>query len=114
MGGLRAEVLAVVATWAVAELNSLRRRTTQYAISTQGKVPQELAMALVPWRVAGIPKKSEDESRPISVASAVVRAWLTALARALPALAPSQWACRPKTSVVNTISTWLASSCQRG
>ena len=38
---------------------------------------QAFLMLVAPWRVVGIPKKDENESRPIGVASVLLRLWMS-------------------------------------
>ena len=84
------------------------------AVDNSDEITNELLAAVFPWRVVGIPKKDENESRPIGVVSCLVRCWLSALAAALPEVADNQWACRKETSVVHAIADWLAADGSAG
>ena len=108
------KLLVKVAPFLMQELYDLWVATTKMAVAHGGDVPLELLELVFPWRVVGIPKKDENESRPIGVASCIVRSWLTALAEALPDVDAEQWACRKKTSVVHAISDWLAGEDDEG
>ena len=76
--------------------------------SRSDDVPQGVCDHLWSWRVAGLPKKSEDVSRPISVGGIATRAWHASLSKCFPQPHESQWCCRKQTSVVHATSHWLA------
>ena len=42
-------------------------------VSAPGGLPEELVEAVYGWRIVGIPKRNSNESRPIAVASVLVR-----------------------------------------
>ncbi|CAK0871571.1 unnamed protein product, partial [Prorocentrum cordatum] len=108
------KLLLQIAPPIITELYCLWCHTSIYAVQHAGRAPRDLALLVFPWRVVGIPKKDEHESRPIGVASVLLRSWLSALALALPEVAANQWACRRRTSVVHAVSHWLSEACTAG
>lgn len=103
-----------VAPFIIDEVFELWCATSRHAVENEGRASHELLALVFPWRVVGIPKKDENESRPIAVASCLLRAWLSCMAKALPEVALNQWACRKRTSVVHAISEWLAEAADSG
>eukprot|EP00973_Karenia_brevis_P085060 11805191-Karenia_brevis.AAC.1 len=98
------------------ELTKLWQDTTMAApalLATQsnGVFPADV-LSLVDfiwsWRTAGMPKKNDFLSRPISVGSHLVRAWHRALHTKFPLPRPYQWAGRANTSVVDATANWLS------
>ena len=78
--------------WLVTELHGLLVWTT---VAAEAGLPQSLREMLYSWRVAGIPNRATDESRPIAIASCIMRAWHRALLGMLPPAPPGQWCGRP-------------------
>ena len=72
------------------------------------KIDEQLRAALFAWRVVGIPKKVADQSRPIAVAPFILRAWLSAAAKAISQPDSTQWAGRKQTAVYHATADWLA------
>ena len=68
----------------------------------------EVIDAIWGWRTVGIPKKSPDASRPISVGSTLVRAWHKALLHQFPPAPHGQWGGVKGTSVIQATAHWLA------
>ena len=60
------------------------------------------------WKTVGIPKRTSLDSRPISVASVLVRAWHKALLSLFPEQPQSQWAGRRGVSCLHAIAAFLA------
>ena len=112
------KMLLKFARWLIEELFGLWKKVTEYAIMNRGRLnteeAKELLEACVPWRMVGIPKKDENESRPIGVGSYLLRSWLSTLAGSLPEVDEDQWACRKLTSVVHATCSWLAADCDEG
>eukprot|EP00959_Pyramimonas_sp_CCMP1952_P052267 1092667-Pyramimonas_sp.AAC.1 len=65
-----------------------------------------LQKLLFSWRVVGIPKKC-GASRPIGVASVLLRSWLTACEEAFPSPQAAQYACKTESSVCQAVCSWL-------
>jgi hypothetical protein len=107
-------LLLKVAPFIIDELYFVWCDTSSHAVSVKGGLDRGLLKEIFVWRVVGIPKKDENESRPISVASALVRCWLSALAVALPTAAENQYACKSGVSVSHAISAWLSVGATRG
>ena len=111
-GSRELHLIKEILPFIIQELYDLWVLTTSYLVKTRqlraDPERMELLRCLFSWRVTGIPKKGENESRPIGVARVPVRAWLSALACALPTVDEHQWACRQGTSVVHAIADWLA------
>ena len=89
------------------------RKLSVNAIEEGSCLGQELEDPLFSWRTVGIPKK-DDSSRPIGVASYLVRAWLSACAESLPQPHWSQWAGRKQTTVIQAIAHWYQASESEG
>lgn len=89
------------------ELFELWCHTTLAAGNSE--LPLQLSDMLWSWRVAGIPKRSPYESRPISVGSCLLRVWHKALLRRCPPPPSGQWCGRQNTSVVHATANYLAS-----
>ena len=70
------------------ELYELWCATTEFCHNNPEPCP-ELSALLWSWKVVGIPKKVPSESRPISVASILVRVWHKALLKVLPPPPPT-------------------------
>ena len=81
------EIRALIdhAPWLIAELHGLFVRTTEAA--SEG-LPSSVQRAVYSWRIVGIPKRGTDDSRPIAIASCLVRAWHRALMTQLPDVPP--------------------------
>ena len=60
------------APWIIDELRVLLTRLTREA---QFGLPADVRDAVFAWRVVGIPKRDPGESRPIAIASLLIRAW---------------------------------------
>ena len=50
----------------------------------EGGIEADLRDSIFSWRVAGIPKRAPNESRPIAIASLLIRAWQKTILDALP------------------------------
>ena len=57
------------------------------------------------WRVVGIPKRDPSESRPIAIASFLLRAWQKAILDALPNAPEGQWA---EIGVIPAVADFMA------
>ena len=62
---------------------------------------------LYSWRLAGVPKRGSEESRPIAVGSVLLRAWNKALLSLLPPTPQGQWGNRKKSSVIHATEDWI-------
>ena len=82
-GWEKEEVRAMLqfAPWLIAELHKVLIRITRESVVG---LPRELRDAIFAWRVVGIPKRDPSESRPIAIASFVIRAWQKAILDELP------------------------------
>ena len=89
------------------ELYELWCATTEFCHNNPEPCP-ELSALLWSWKVVGIPKKVPSESRPISVASILVRVWHKALLKVLPPPPADQWCGKAKTSVVHATASFFA------
>eukprot|EP00959_Pyramimonas_sp_CCMP1952_P402006 8424043-Pyramimonas_sp.AAC.1 len=101
------KMMAVTFELLVRDLDDLWLDTAKY-LGTNGMfktVPLEerpeevvnLQKLLFSWRVVGIPKKC-GASRPIGVASVLLRSWLTACEEAFPSPQAAQHACKAESS----------------
>ena len=70
--------MAYHAPWVLEELVDFFNLLT---VSAPGGLPEELVEAVCGWRIVGIPKRNSNESRPIAVASVLVRLWHRVLLR---------------------------------
>ena len=96
---------------ATEELVQLWIDTTQaapFAHANSGDDPTIAAVydAIHRTRTVGIPK-GDNDTRPISIASTLVRCWHRALLQKLPHLPDDQWAGQPGVSVATATSHWL-------
>ena len=98
------------------ELYQLWRDTTLQAPHLMEQIRDDptntLAYSLIDfiwrWRTTGMPKGSAFETRALSVASTLTRAWHKALNAELPEPPASQWSGRKQTSVTTATCHWLA------
>ena len=99
------------------ELYELWLATTKSAVTllshlrsndTDNHVIIELIDYVWIWRTVGICKKTDMDSRPISVGSVLVRSWHRSLHKLFPPPSASQWAGRHKTSVLQATAHWLS------
>ena len=88
------------------ELYDLWHATSVAAVQSPHLITEQLLLTLFSWRVVGIPKKTPMQSRPIGVASVLVRAWMSANAAMLPTPSSKQWA-NKAVSVVHAVADWL-------
>ena len=88
--GCELSYLAKLFKFIVSELHGLWCFTAT-VFNWDPPAPEELA-AIAHWRVAGIPKKDPSESRPIGVASVLLRARLSAVEKCLPAVSVAPFA----------------------
>ena len=65
------------------------------------------------WRVVGIPKRCEAATRPIAIASTLVRAWNRAMLRGLPAVPDGQFCGVSGCSTIDATTAWPSSTCVR-
>ncbi|CAK0833778.1 unnamed protein product [Prorocentrum cordatum] len=96
------------------ELYDLWVSTAHMATARDGHLPADLSTALFSRRVVGIPKRDENESRPISVASTLARARLTALAPSLPPSMANHYTCKIGVPVPRAVSAWLVEGARVG
>lgn len=96
----------------IRELYELWCATARIAAFSPDLIPQKLRMILFSWRTVGIPKKVEDQSRPIGVASVLLRGWLSACANAFPQPVDWQWACKQGIAVIHAAADWLQACAQ--
>ena len=99
------KLLARMSDEIISELHELLCDTTRRW--TIGGANSQALEAIASWRVTGIPKKQPDQFRPISVASVILRALLTACEGALLAPEGRQYASRSGTSCVHATADWL-------
>ena len=83
---------------------------TMELCNSSDDLPQDLALQLWSWRVVGVPKKSEYDSRPISVGSVLVRAWHRAMLSCCPAPPVGQWCGKKNSSVVKATADFFAAN----
>ena len=113
------EAVANWAKWTAKEIIALQHHLTPLADelyqlwidtpnSSNEDLPKSLIRKIWNWKVVGITKKSIFESRPISIASLLVRAWRKALLKNCPAAPTGQWCGRAKTSVVDATADFVA------
>ena len=76
--------------------------------SSDKELPQSLLGKIWNWKVVGITKKTSFDSRPISIASLLVRSWHKALFKKCPAMPAGQWCGKAKTSVVDATANFVA------
>jgi hypothetical protein len=109
-GWQAAELHALVAyaPWCVYELYQLLLRTMDGATTDDGR---QACRRLLAWRVVGVPKRNPLDSRPICVASVIIRAWNRTLLHMLPPLPPEQFGER---GVHAAIASWLLAEGQAG
>ena len=81
---------------------------TSMLCATQEHIDPELNCLLWPWKVVGIPKKTPFDSRPISVASVLLRTWHSALLSICPCPPAGQWCGQPETSVIHATANFFA------
>lgn len=105
--------------WTAKEIKALQHHLTPLADelyqlwidasnSSNEDLPKSLIRKIWNWKVVGITKKSIFDSRPISIASLLVRAWHRALLKNCPAAPTGQWCGRAKTSVVDATADFVA------
>lgn len=105
--------------WTAKEIKALQHHLTPLADelyqlwidasnSSNEDLPKSLIRKIWNWKVVGITKKSIFDSRPISIASLLVRAWRRALLKNCPAAPTGQWCGRAKTSVVDATADFVA------
>ena len=113
------EAVANWAKWTAKEIIALQHHLTPLADelyqlwidtpnSSNEDLPKSLIRKIWNWKVVGITKKSIFDSRPISIASLLVRAWRKALLKNCPAAPTGQWCGRAKTSVVDATADFVA------
>ena len=76
------------APWLIDELHRVLIRLTREA---PFGISDDLRDAIFTWRVVGIPKRDPSESRPIAIASFIIRAWQKTILDALPPAPEGQW-----------------------
>lgn len=76
----------------------------------QGTLPQEARDQIWAWKVLGFPKKTAEDSRPISVASTLVRAWHKCLLNQCGQPPPGQWCGKPGSSVTTAAANFFESN----
>jgi hypothetical protein len=109
-GWSASEIKKLLRTFRVLKLELLQlwKDTTVTAKADPEKITKQFIAMILAWRVAGIPKKQETQSRPIGVANVALRIWLSACATCLPQPEEDQWAGKRGSSVPGAISAWLA------
>ena len=80
--------LLAYAPWIIEELLVLLTRLTREA---QHGLSPDIRDAVFAWRVVGIPKRDPGESRPIAIASFLLRAWQKCIMDSLPPSPEGQW-----------------------
>ena len=90
------------APWLIEELRLVLIRATRESVHG---LPAELKDAMLAWRVVGIPKRDPTESRPIAIASFLLRAWQKAILDEMPEAPDGQWA---ETGVIPGVADFLA------
>ena len=73
-------------------------------------LPEDLAFLLWSWKVVGIPKKTEFDSRPISVGSVLLRAWHKTLLKQCPEPPKGQWCGRKNCSVAHATADFFSAN----
>ena len=81
---------------------------TSLLCATQRVVDSELNCLLWPWKVVGIPKKTPFDSRPISIASVLLRLWHSSLLRICPHPPEGQWCGKINTAVTHATASFFA------
>ena len=71
---------------------------------TKEHIGTELSAMVAPWRVVGVPKRDPNESRPIAIASVLMRAWQRSIRDSLPQLAKQQWS---EKGVTRAFINWM-------
>ena len=83
-------------------------KETLSVCSTETELPQDLAFLLWSWKVVGVPKKTEFDSRPISVGSVLLRAWHRTLLKHCPQPPKGQWCGRKNCSVAHATADFFS------
>eukprot|EP00439_Symbiodinium_sp_Y106_P078548 s640_g17.t1 len=78
--------------------------------SSQNDLPEDLAFLLWSWKVVGITKKTEFDSRPISVGSVLRRAWHRTLLKQCPEPPKGQWCGRKNCSVAHATADFFSAN----
>ena len=97
-----AKLLAKSSRWIIAEAYARWVRTAKCSM-----LPPELELLLWSWRTVGIPKRGTTDTRLISVAPILARAWHKACNHAFPVTVGDQWCCRKQSTVAMAIASWL-------
>jgi hypothetical protein len=77
----------------------------------RAELPDEVLESLLAWRAVGIPKRGSTDSRPIAIASVILRAWHKTLLQWLPELPAEKWS---EKGVTEATASWLAGLGQAG
>ena len=105
------KLIATVFEFLLSELYELWCDTCEHLLLATAD--RDLQRLIFSWRVVGVPKKDPTQSRPIGVASVLLRAWLTACEPSLPDPQNAQFACKSGTSVIHACCLWLH-ACELG
>ena len=103
--------LCTSCAWLVDDLVSLFNETLQHQ---SPEVLQACRDSVFAWRVVGIPKRTEAATRPIAVASSLVRAFNRAILKRCPEPPEGQQCGVSGQSAVTATLQWLAVRAQRG